>query len=58
VLEQFGFVEIRQIGSNVRLSRREARVPVPLHSSVAPGTLKNILRQAQITVDEFVSRLG
>jgi len=32
-------------------------VTVPLHPAVAIGTLKNILRQAQMGVDEFIAAL-
>ena len=35
--------------------RKEERVcVVPLHSELAVGTLRNILRQARITPDEFL----
>ena len=56
-LEQLGFTVLRQAGSHVRLGRGPIRVTVPLHPSVAPGTLKSILRQAQIDIDEFIAAL-
>jgi predicted RNA binding protein YcfA (HicA-like mRNA interferase family) len=52
-LEKIGFNVLRQAGSHVRLGRGTVRVTVPLHPALAPGTLKNILRQAKISVDEF-----
>jgi predicted RNA binding protein YcfA (HicA-like mRNA interferase family) len=56
-LERRGFHVLRQSGSHVRLCRDDVRVTVPAHMAVAPGTLKSILRQAQISIDEFVEAL-
>ena len=46
-----------QTGSHVRLlhkTRPELRVTVPIHSMNMPkGTLKRILRQTDLTVEEF-----
>jgi predicted RNA binding protein YcfA (HicA-like mRNA interferase family) len=57
VLERADFRVLRQEGSHVRLCRGALRVTVPLHAAVAPGTLKAILRQCGITVDEFIEAL-
>lgn len=61
VLEKFGYVAVRQKGSHVRLrNERDSRrlpVTVPLHNEVAFGTLKQILRDSKITVEEFSSVL-
>lgn len=56
-LERAGFVIVRQKGSHVHL-RRPAGGPlvtVPCHGKeiLKPKTLKSILNQAQMTVDEF-----
>jgi predicted RNA binding protein YcfA (HicA-like mRNA interferase family) len=60
-LAKFGYVTVRQKGSHVRLRHTNdpQRVPVtvPLHSEVAFGTLRRILRDAAITVDELLSAL-
>ena len=61
VLENLGFRQIRQRGSHVVL-RKEGMMGaigcvVPLHREVAVGTLRSILRQAQVTPDEFMSYL-
>lgn len=56
-LENVGFIALRQVGSHVRLGRNGLRVTVPLHPAVAVGTLKNILRQEQMDVDEFIAAL-
>lgn len=61
VLERFGYVATRQKGSHVRLRNetnpRRLPVTVPLHDEVAFGTLKRILRDSLLTVEEFSSEL-
>ncbi len=60
-LEKFGYVRVRQKGSHVRLyhSTEPQRVPVtvPLHTEVAFGTLKRILRDARLTAEQLISVL-
>jgi len=57
-LEQLGFVQARQRGSHVVMKRitPEGNVGcvVPLHKEVAIGTLNSILKQARISVEEFI----
>jgi predicted RNA binding protein YcfA (HicA-like mRNA interferase family) len=60
-LEKFGYVRVRQKGSHVRLyhSTESQRVPVtvPLHSVIAFGTLKRILRDTKVTTEQLISVL-
>jgi predicted RNA binding protein YcfA (HicA-like mRNA interferase family) len=60
-LQRLGFTRTRQRGSHVMLKRlvgdREIGCVVPLHQELATGTLRGILRQAGITVEEFVDSL-
>lgn len=51
-----GYRELRQKGSHVRLVC-EGRNPVtvPLHPSLDRGTLRSILRTAELTVEEFLA---
>lgn len=60
-LERPGFVQIQQRGSHVILKRQtptgEAGCVVPLHREVAIGTLAGILKQAQVTPEEFLNSL-
>ncbi len=53
-LEALGFVQVRQRGSHVVMRRGSQGCVVPLHKQVKTGTLAGILRQAQITGDDFV----
>ena len=52
LLEQHGFVTVRQKGSHRILQKRLAEgtvsVPVPLHNPVRRGTLLSIIRQSTL----------
>ncbi|MBA3806648.1 MAG: type II toxin-antitoxin system HicA family toxin [Acidobacteria bacterium] len=56
-LERAGFVVKRQKGSHIHLRREtdQRRVTVPVHSgkTLPLGTLRSILRDAGIEVEEF-----
>ncbi len=55
-LKQAGFVEHDQIGSHLILVNEEAdlQTSVPIHSGdIGRGLLKKILKQAQLTEDQF-----
>lgn len=55
--ERLGFTVVRQKGSHIVLRRGERGCVIPMHHQLAVGTLRNAIRQAGITVDEFVSAL-
>ncbi len=60
-LERLGFTQVRQRGSHVMLKKDtpdgSLGCVVPLHRELAIGTLRGILRQARVTVDEFMQSL-
>ena len=60
-LERLGFVQVRQRGSHVVLKRQtpegEIGCVVPLHRELAIGTLRGILQQARVSLDEFMKNL-
>jgi len=56
-LERLGFAKIRQSGSHVIMRRGPKGCVVPMHSEVKVGTLAGILRQADISPDEFTDVL-
>ena len=56
-LERLGFSVVRQAGSHVRMTQGKLRVTVPMHRNLVPGTLQSILRQAGVSLDEFVEAL-
>jgi predicted RNA binding protein YcfA (HicA-like mRNA interferase family) len=58
-LERAGFVFRRQSGSHMMLRRDQpyARVVVPDHKQVRTGTLRRIVADAGLTVEQFVELL-
>jgi predicted RNA binding protein YcfA (HicA-like mRNA interferase family) len=58
-LQQLGFRVRRQHGSHIILRRDSpfAQTVVPDHKELDSGTLRAIIRQAGISVDEFVNSL-
>lgn len=56
-LERLGFTQVRQRGSHVVLRRGSVGCVVPLHKQLKTGTLRGIIRQAQVTQQEFVTAL-
>lgn len=60
-LERLGFFQVRQKGSHVILKKRtpegDIGCVVPLHSELAIGTLRGIIRQAKITEEQLLENL-
>jgi predicted RNA binding protein YcfA (HicA-like mRNA interferase family) len=56
-LIRLGFSDVRQTGSH-RIMRKDGRtVVVPMHRPIKPGTLKGLMEQAGLTMEEFVEAL-
>jgi predicted RNA binding protein YcfA (HicA-like mRNA interferase family) len=57
VLECHGFKMLRQRGSHMVMQRAIAggtiTIPVPDHSELRTGTLRSIIRQSGLAVEEF-----
>lgn len=56
-LERLGFIRVRQSGSHVIMRRGSKGCVVPMHSEVKTGTLAGVLRQAEVSTEEFVNAL-
>jgi len=56
-LERLGFVVVRQRGSHLVMRRGSSGCVVPNHGELKTGTLAGILKQADISVDEFIAAL-
>jgi predicted RNA binding protein YcfA (HicA-like mRNA interferase family) len=56
-LERLGFVQVRQSGSHVIMRRGPKGCVVPMHDEVKVGTLAGILRQADVSTDDFIEVL-
>lgn len=55
-LKKIGYEQDRQRGSHIILRQTDSphrRVTVPDHKEVAKGTLRAIIREVGLTVDEF-----
>ncbi|HEV7925256.1 MAG TPA: type II toxin-antitoxin system HicA family toxin [Verrucomicrobiae bacterium] len=56
-LKRCGFVQLRQTGSHLILRNGPRTVVVPQHKPLKPGTLKGIIEQAGLTLEEFIENL-
>ena len=53
-LAKAGYSEVRQRGSHIRLrAAGKKSITVPDHKEIGPGLLKKILRDAELSPDEF-----
>ena len=58
--KKVGYEVDHQTGSHVILRNREypfRRLTVPNHKEIAKGTFRSLIREAGLTVDEFVALL-
>ena len=57
-LAKLGYREVRQRGSHIRLScPGKASITVPNHTTIGRGLLRKILRDAELSPEEFSERL-
>lgn len=60
LLELFGFIQIRQKGSHIVLKKKTVDdsigTVVPDHKELAEGTMRAILKQAHVSIDEFLEK--
>ncbi|MBL9176924.1 MAG: type II toxin-antitoxin system HicA family toxin [Verrucomicrobiaceae bacterium] len=56
-LRRLGFESLRQTGSHHIMRRGGKTVVVPQHKPVKPGTLRGMLEQAGLSLEEFVEAL-
>ena len=57
-LAKAGFEQVSRRGSHVELRRSDGRVViVPLHRELATGTLRSVIRQSGLPVEEFLGLL-
>jgi len=56
VFESFGWSVARQKSSHIIMTKEgeTATLSIPNHKEVARGTLRGLIRSANLTVDEFV----
>lgn len=57
-LKKIDFIEVRHNGSHLQMKKGNMLVTIPVHSKdLNPITLKSILRQAKISIEELVELL-
>ncbi len=56
--ERLGFAVARQRGSHIVLRRAESGCVVPNHREIKIGTLAGILKQAGVSIEEFLAALN
>jgi predicted RNA binding protein YcfA (HicA-like mRNA interferase family) len=56
-LEKLGFVQVRQRGSHVIMRSGDRGCSVPMHRQMKTGTLRGVLKQADVDPDEFLRAL-
>ncbi|MHB2153840.1 type II toxin-antitoxin system HicA family toxin [Calditrichota bacterium GD2] len=60
-LQRAGWVVVRQRGSHIRLQKHFGnevlKIIVPAHKPIKRSTLSHILKQAQISLDDFINYL-
>jgi predicted RNA binding protein YcfA (HicA-like mRNA interferase family) len=56
-LERLRFERVRQKGSHVVMRRGSKGCVVPLHGELKVGTLAGLLRQADVSPEEFIAVL-
>jgi len=57
-LYKIGFKHVRTKGSHAILNKQTKKgkmtIPVPLHKELAKGTLKSIMKQADLDLEDFI----
>ena len=57
-LEKAGFVKVSQSGSHVKMKHPDGRVVIiPMHRELKKGTLRSIMRQARLTLEQLLELL-
>lgn len=58
-LQKIGFEVIRQSGSHIVIKKSDpyTQLVIPNHKELDTGTLRAIIRQANLSVDEFIALL-
>jgi len=56
---RFGFTISRQTGSHVIMEKTglDVTLSVPLHDELKRGTLRNLIKDAGLSIDDFITML-
>lgn len=58
ILAKFGFYKISQKGSHAKYKNEftNRTYIIPMHNEIAKGTLKSILEQANVSLEDFLNQ--
>lgn len=56
-LQKLGFEKVRQAGSHVVARRGAKGCVIPMHAELKVGTLAGLLRQAEVSHEDFIAAL-
>ena len=56
-LQKLGFEKVRQSGSHVVTRRGAKGCVIPMHAALKIGTLAGLLRQSEVSHEEFMAAL-
>jgi len=59
VFQKAGWTQIGQVGSHLVMVKKgmRANLSIPQHRELSVGTLRSLIRSAEMTVDEFLTFL-
>jgi len=57
-LQRLGFTVVRQRGSHIVLRKGSQGCVVPNHREIKIGTLAGLLKQACVSIDDFINALN
>jgi len=58
IFQKLGFSVVRQRGSHVVLRKDNRGCVIPVHKSLAVGTLRSAIKQVGISPEEFINALN
>ncbi len=56
-VQKLGFEKVRQAGSHVVVRRGSKGCVIPMHAELKVGTLAGLLRQADVSHEDFIAAL-
>jgi predicted RNA binding protein YcfA (HicA-like mRNA interferase family) len=59
VFRKFGWYVVGQVGNHVVMSKDKTRanLSIPQHKELSIGTLRSLIRNSGLTVEEFITKL-
>jgi len=60
IFEKDGWKRVNQVGSHITMKKKEvrAKLSIPLHREVGRGLLRGLIRDAGLSVEDFIKLLS